>query len=319
MGVEHYEIYPAPKPFKVPRKLKIIVTIMVICALAGLAGLSAAAKKQKAPASATPVYLGYAQMVAQNYVSGSSLGLPVSGNLTTSLGRLTQSAAASSSGTSSGSTSQPSSTVVPLNISYLAFAYGSDVQKGTTTVETDTFLLDEEGGTIEQLVVVLSGEGSKVPTLGAAPTLLPGNPSTAGGAVMTGDSTSSTQSPPPQSVQTQVDAWAQAFTNPSNSFSDLYTITGDTQNRSYRGLTGYKLIGNPLIISSTPYNQQKPPTSLQLTVEMKLQSTTNAAIVTTSSYDVLVDNLSDARPNVSAWGPPGSGPTLVPFQNGFKS
>ena len=56
MGVEHYEIYPAPKPFKVPRKLKIIVVVMLLCAMGGLAGLASAAGKTKQAAPGTPTY-----------------------------------------------------------------------------------------------------------------------------------------------------------------------------------------------------------------------------------------------------------------------
>lgn len=314
MGVEHYEIYPAPKPFRVPRKLKIIVVVMLLCAMGGLAGLASAAGKTKQPAPGTPTYLGYAQLVAQNYVSGHPLGLPVASGLTTALGRSTQEAATSQQSQSTGTSTQPSTTVAPLNVAYLSFVSGNDRAASGGTIETDTFVIEQEDGSLSQLVVVLSGQGSKVPTLGAAPTLLPESSASAGGAVQTGVSAASSQNSVPTKVVSQVNAWATAFTTSNH---DLYIVTGDTANRSYNGITGYKLVGNPLIVSSTPYDPAKPATSIELTVQLTLQSTSNPAVVTTSTYDLLADNLNDALPSIAAWGPPGSGSSLVPFQNGY--
>ena len=315
MTAEQYEIYPAPRPFKVPRKLKIIVIVMLICALAGLAGLVSATGNKKVSPSGSPKYLGYAQLVAQNYVKGHPLNLPVSGSLTNSLGRQSQQTGAGST-TAVAPGGSLSNTIVPLDVSYITFLSGTDStnSKSGLVIETDYFLIEDSSGNVAQLIVVMNGNGNSKPTLGAAPTLFPGVNGSSGGAVTTGITTQSSQTPLPASVISQVGVWAKAFTSSNH---DLYIVTGDTTKRSYKGITGYSLVGTPLIISATPYDSAKPPTSVQLTVQLTLQSTADPTIVTTSEYDLLITSLTNALPDVSAWGPPGSGPSLVIYQNGF--
>jgi hypothetical protein len=307
---DQLEIYPEPQPFKTPRKLKIIVAVMVVSALGGLAGVAAASQKKKAP-STGPQYEGFAVLVAQNYVAGRSLDVPVASGVTTSLGRLSQAATQTNQGSVSGS--QPSSTVKPLKVAQVSFESSTDTTtKATGTVETDTFWLEYENGSIGQLAVVVNG-GPHGPALGALPTLMPGPPAGSATPVQTGLPLDQQASPLPHNIIYQVGQWATAFV--SNDKQALYQVTGDTSSQTFTGIGGYTLVGNPTIVSSSPYNAKHPPKTLTVTVQLTMVSKTDPTVLTRSSYDVVVTSLSNAYPNVVAWGPPGSGSTLVAYQN----
>lgn len=304
-----YTAVPATRPFKVPRKLKIIVGVMVVCAAAGLLGLAAAAKKKTA-AAPPGRYAGFATLVANNYLAGTPLDVPTAQGLDSTLGRLSQAAAGDAS------VRQPDVNTVAMGASRAVFESAVDqTVKGVGLVETDTFLVEYKNGSVGRLAVVVDGTANG-PELGALPSLLPpSQPPPANPPVATGVPVGQLTSSLPGGVQFQVDQWATDYA--ANNETGLYTLTGDTANRTYRGLGGFQVVGNPVIVSSTePEANHRLASRLVVTITVTFQSTATSTVVTSASYDLLLENLQDHLPNIVAWGPAGSGAALAPFENG---
>lgn len=298
-----FEVYPAPRPFKLPRKLKIIVVVMVACAVFGLVALAAASKKSQSPSGLK--YQGFATLMAQNFVAGTKVNAPVASGLPQDLGRQAESSVSNQQNAEQA--------VQPLGVAQLAFASGSDsTSKKGGTVETDYFWLQYESGTLGQLAVVVRGTSSG-PVLAAIPTLLATAQGGSGDPVETGENPSDVSSQLPHTVLSQIAQWAKAYA--ANDQANLHEYTGDQSGRTYIGLGGYTVVGAPTVVSVTPFDANKMPSELPLTIQMTLQSTTNSKIVTEVQYDLLITNLTAAFPNIAAWGPPGSGPSLKPYQN----
>lgn len=301
---DHLEIYPRPRPFKVPTKLKVIVGVMVVCALLGLVGFVASSRKHAVTSG--PRYEGFAALVAQNYLDGHPLNVARAQGLTTSLGRQLV-ITAKQSGTKVAVTTTPA----PFGVVAVAFDRATDVFSKSGTIETDYFWVEYKDGSVGELAVVVHGTPSG-PVLGAPPSLLPiMHARTTQTVVASGVAHSGTAIPP--GFVKQIDAWASAYA--AGNGTALYTLTGDTAKAVYRGLGGYRVEGEPVIVSSTPWTARRPPKTVVVTIDVMFQSVKNPKVVAESSFDLLLDNLTNAYPSIAAWGPPGSGPNLVPFQN----
>lgn len=304
---------PATRPLTLPRKLKVTVGVMVFCAFLGAVGFIVGVSKR--PAAATPGrYVGFATLVADNYLAGKPLDVPAATGIDTQLGRLTQAQV-------SAQASQPDSHVAPIPVANVTFESAVDhavTAKGKATgrsVETDTFLVQYTDGTVGQLAVVVDGT-SAGPELGALPTLLPGPPrAPAVNPVGSGVPVAQLADALPSGLQFQVNQWAAAFA--ADNQVALYQLTGDTATATFRGLGGYQVVGTPQIVSATePGTSKNPAKSMVVTITMVMQSTSQPTVVASTSYDLLVDNLQNHLPNIVAWGPAGSGGTLIPFENG---
>ena len=313
MSVATYTTFPAPKPLKLPRKLKIVVAIMVFAALAGLVSL---VSKSKSPSASSdgPKYVGFATLVAQNYVSGHVLDVPMVAGLSSTIGRLSAVGSGAVQQDSGQSTQQQQdSTVQPLAVSNVAFYSGKDVSTGkTSVVETDKFLLEYTDGSLGSLEIVVDGTASG-PELAALPSVGP-NPDQAssGTAAQAPVPIANLNKPLSSGLIYQIGQWAQAYA--SNDGTALYVVTGDSGSQSFSGLGGWKVLGTPQEISATQ-DTGKDVTQIVVTVELTLQSTSNASVIEQSEYDLLVTNLLHKYPNVVAWGPPGSGSALTPYEN----
>jgi len=123
-----------------------------------------------------------------------------------------------------------------------------------------------------------------------------------------------TPSPVPSSgsLQQSVQGWASAFT--SGSSSSLALAIGDpNQSDHYAPLHGVSQVASTIEFYA-PINK----TGTVAIAEVNLAITWNGEKVTTNSnytFDVLVERPLSAAPVVVAWGPPGSGPSLTPYQN----
>ena len=130
-----------------------------------------------------------------------------------------------------------------------------------------------------------------------------------------------------QPVASAVNAWATAFT--SGDPAKLRLATGDTDgNNSYMPLTGVSSVSAKVVNSAyippentEDYKPGAPTPNMIAQVELTIEwigapeledGETNR---TTITYDVLLQKADTASPVVVAWGGPGSGPTLKPFQN----
>ena len=126
-----------------------------------------------------------------------------------------------------------------------------------------------------------------------------------------------------------VETWAEAFT--SGDPDELHqTVQDRDTNRTYIPLFGVaELLATDLAQAANlpdPSSEDGSADPDMMIVRVNLQFWWNGAVPETQpnkrqempapvSYDVLVEHASTATPVVVAWGAPGSGPTLVPYQN----
>jgi hypothetical protein len=119
-------------------------------------------------------------------------------------------------------------------------------------------------------------------------------------------------------VQSAIRVWADALT--SDDGSNLRLAVGD-QDASHAYLPMPVLAGaeasavrGVLVPTGDP---QKAATQMIVRVSLTLTAgrTNTGQSQTATEYDVLVDRYDTGAPVVVAWGPPGSGPTLTPYQN----
>ena len=314
MSSDAFTTFPKQKPLRLPLRLKIVIAVMVLCAVAGIAGL--ASKTKPTPAATGPQYVGFATLVVDNYVAGHVLDVPMATGLSATIGRLSAVGAGAvpqQLSLTPGSAQPATATVQPLPVSNVAFYSGTDRHAGKgLTVETDTFLLEYSDGSLGALDVVIDGT-SGGPQLAALPALVPA-PATPSAEPQAGApvAVSSLYAPLSGNLQYRVTQWAQAYA--SNNQTQLYQVTGDTSSRSYEGLGGVKLVGQPTVTASTQ-DGPKQPAELVVTVELTLQSMAQSSVIEQASYDLLITGIGDKYPDVVAWGPAGSGSSLTPYEN----
>jgi hypothetical protein len=305
-----FTTFPKSKPLKLPRKLKVIIAIMLVCAFLGVVSLGTKSNVPSTKAGLT--YVGFATLVIDNYVAGHVLDVPLASGLSSTLGRESAVGSGASQSIVTGKASS-STAIQPLPVQAFSFLSGTDKNVSKTlTIETDTFLLEYTNGSLSDLDIVVYGTPSG-PELAALPALLPASKGpgalTEAGAPIPVESLNQ---PLSAGLQTRVNQWAKAYV--SNSQVALYQATGDTQNVTFHGLGGFNLIGDPVITMATQ-DGPRIPTTMVLTVEMTLQSTSDNNVIEQVSYDLLVTGLSNQYPNIVAWGPPGSGSSLTPYEN----
>src|SRR5579875_535486 len=217
---------PAPRQVRLPRAVRVAIAVMVGCTLLSLAALGAAGRA-RAGQPATGRWLGFATLVAENYVAGHQLQVPLAAGLDPGLGRLSQ---AASSGQLPGMA--PASTaLVPLPVVHLAPMSSTDVARGRDTIETDVFGLELTDGTLLELAVVVDGTPrgpvlADVPSLLAGPAASPQRPP-----VQSGVPAAQAQEQLPSGVVAQVGRWAQAYA--ADDEQTLYELTGDSTPRRY--------------------------------------------------------------------------------------
>jgi hypothetical protein len=113
-------------------------------------------------------------------------------------------------------------------------------------------------------------------------------------------------------LQQSVQGWANALT--SGSSSSLALSIGDpNQGDHYVPLHGVSQVASTIEFYA-PTNK----TGTKAIAEVNLAITWNGEKPTTNSnytFDILIERPLSAAPVVVAWGPPGSGPSLTPYQN----
>jgi hypothetical protein len=138
------------------------------------------------------------------------------------------------------------------------------------------------------------------------------------------NASSSTQSPwsgisvntaPPSTTFSQaVQGWAEAYT--SGSPGSLALAVGDPNSSDHY----VPLSGVSQVQSNVVYYASLTPTTAIAEVDLTITwaGQTKSPQSANYVYDVLVERPLSAAPVVVAWGPPGSGPSLVPYQNAVK-
>lgn len=107
-------------------------------------------------------------------------------------------------------------------------------------------------------------------------------------------------------ITKSVSNWASAFVN--NDVEGLKTIIND--DNDYRGMEGFTLENEPIIVSSLPDTAN----SFYLRVKLFISPTSAKLLKLSVDYDLLVVAEGKQIPHVVAWGPAGSAP-LTPYQN----
>ena len=132
-------------------------------------------------------------------------------------------------------------------------------------------------------------------------------------------------------VQSAIDGWTAAFT--SGSSSRLRLAVGDTRGSvHYVALSGIVSATDTVVAAATRVAPNLTPTAtstnpsakiVEITLNLlwkgeKIPATGSSSSGPQTTMDLLLERANTAAPVVVAWGPPGSGPGLVPYQNAVK-
>ena len=145
------------------------------------------------------------------------------------------------------------------------------------------------------------------------------------GAPWSGITSTATVTP---AVQSALNGWLTAFT--SGSGSQLRLAVGDTRSSvHYVALSGIASATDTVVAAATraapnlapvPTNTNPSAEIVEVTLSLLWKGEKAPAFSSTTSgpattMDILLERAATAAPVVVAWGPPGSGPGLVPYQN----
>ncbi len=188
----------------------------------------------------------------------------------------------------------------------------------TFAAEIDHFFVDAHGVTYEAGVEVATPAGSD-PTVVGTPSLLPVTVGTTPpqGIPWSGINATTSVSGP---VSQAVDGWAQAFT--SGSASTLHLAVGDPNgSHDYVPLSGVSSVTATITAAAPAPQGPSGDIIAQVTLDIVWKSQSAASIAQSGpppgmTMDLLIARANTAAPVVVAWGPPGSGPALRPYENG---
>jgi hypothetical protein len=114
----------------------------------------------------------------------------------------------------------------------------------------------------------------------------------------------------PAPVRERLDQWGAAYaTSDGSTLRDLADDTAATA-EMYRGLGGFTLVASPEIRSAVQVSQ-----GVIVVRARFIFLPQNAPAGITSDFDLLVTASDTTKPRIVAWGAPGSGPALQPYQN----
>jgi hypothetical protein len=203
-------------------------------------------------------------------------------------------------------------------------AHGIGAVDVTYRTEIDYFtLMDGKGATFTAAVqVALDPRGGGAVALGGpslAATVPPAGDSWTGGGPWPGLTTGSTASP---AVLAAITGWANAYT--SGSADSLRLAVGDTNSgHSYLPLSGATgvTVTPTALASPGPAGAMIAQVTLAITWAGQHASQAAQPNSTTpmTTMDLLIERADTAAPVITAWGPPGSGPTLRDYQNALTA
>lgn len=124
--------------------------------------------------------------------------------------------------------------------------------------------------------------------------------------------------PPSASFNQAITGWANAFTSGSSSALSL-TVGDPNSSVHFTPLSGIAQVV-ATTVSYAPMNKQNTVGIARVNLAITWDGEpTSSNPVANYTFDVLVDRPLSAAPVVVAWGPPGSGPSLVPYQNAVRN
>lgn len=200
------------------------------------------------------------------------------------------------------------SVVEPIPFDFVSWQDATVTATGTTPFETHRFLVGLDSGRVLDVTVVIMVTPTG-PVLAQAPTVqaprLADTPSADG----LGWGSALGAANPSNAVIEQIQAWAQAWAQADT--RELYALTRDTEPRLYRGLGGFTPTNVAVLAAGT--NEEG---KIVARVRITMFDDSIPSVIVNTDFDVLVGRVTEPLPSIEAWGPPGSGPTLVAFQNG---
>ena len=285
-------------------RLWLVLGTLLACAalglFSGLAWISGSTGTSSAPAQ--PAATGFATTIAGDYVAGRTTVLPVAAGLSQNLG-LTRVAGASG----------PALDVTMLAPEGVTFTMPATT--GGRYLETHHYLVETTGTppVLYNLAVVVDITHPQ-PVLAAYPTLSPKSFTGSAAALDYGGGPSTQWATAlPASVTTAVNQWATAFIK--NDQAGLQQLVGDPSAAvgAFRGLRGMTPASATPATVVGGYTGSLGADVLHVSLAMTPSGANG--ITMSSDYDLLVNSPGTTTPKVVAWGPPGSGPTLVAYQN----
>jgi len=298
-------------PRRFTRRFRLLVALAALAAISGpIACVAALADDPpEVAAVAEPRHEDYATVVAQSYLDGQPLPLPVARGLTPAAGR---------DRVDEGATLEEAPQPVAIPHTWVV-SMGADItsipigERSRRTVETHRFLVGTAGGPFVLAVPVIE-TSRRAPALGAIPAIEPFVPDHAASELEPLDWSAAyetTRASP--TLRERVREWAEAFA--ADDRRGLLEITGDSRNGiEYVGLGAWRTDGEPDIGGLFTRGDGSSVTH----VEIPLVASGDPAVTTRVSFDLLVQNADEPLPAIVAWGPSGTALTLEAYENAAR-
>jgi len=298
------------------RQAKRRATVVVAGALSGpvlaLMALSAAVGHRGSATSPSTMPIGhdrgFAQLAAEDYLAARPTLLPFVQGLDASLGRDAARLGVAGSGATPLGPGGANMAGGPAALSTTAPIWRSALEGIVSgrSYEIDTFVVATPTALWHLDVEVIDSPAG--PVIGADPSLEPDPmaPANSEGA-LTYSGPGGVQGNPGPGALRQVQAWARAYVEGDG--ATLYRLTGDVRTDSYPSLQGW-------VLDRVSLDSSAVRAGVALAqVHVVMHRSGNPAMSLSSSYDLMLGALSQSLPFVQAWGPAGSGPSLVAYQN----
>ena len=299
-------------PRRAQRRARFLLGGVAAGPVLGLIALAVAAGGRPGPAVTTDVGhdRAFAELAAQDYLAARPTALPYAQGLDRTLGR--DGTATSTSATAAPSGAETTTGMAaPIPVQSLAWRSADEGRVGSTIYEIDTFVVATPAALWHLSVEII--DSTSGPVIGADPSLTPDPTAPAGtaAAITYGPLGGSGPSDLGPGASRQVQAWAQAYADGDG--ATLYRLTGDTRSDTYPSLQGWVFdrvtVGASAVKAGVALAQ----------VQVVMHEVNDPSQSITSAYDLLLGHLGQSLPFVQAWGPAGSGPTLVAYQNALPA
>lgn len=188
---------------------------------------------------------------------------------------------------------------------------------GAQPVDVSTFRVVLNDGKVLDLSVTTISDANGRTLLAAAPSLTPARlaaPGAAKAPLWQGDPNAIDDVP--QTVGAATKAWAEAYGADDRPQLRLL-VGGGPEGGEYVGLGGFNVSRDPQTLGAYP--SPNDPSQLVVRVRVGFSADSANGYQATNDYDLLVANPTSTDARVVAWGAPGTGQTLVPYQNNTAS
>jgi len=305
-----------PREFSSPRRFnrrfRLLLGTVLLAAVSGPIGCVAAVanRPQEETPTLQPQHADFAAVVANSYLDGQPLPVPVADGLSAAAGRDTPNDPNASLATE----------IVPQPIAHTwVISMGADVvtipvgESSQRIVETHRYLVGAAGGPFVLAVPVVQTPGG-APALGAVPASEPFVPDESAADLASLDWSAAYETDQPSdTLKQRIGEWATAFA--ADDRRQLLEITGDSRNGvQYVGLGDWQVVGEPQVGGLFTRSDGAAGTH----VEIGLVAVADPAVTTRVSFDLLVRHADDPLPQIVAWGPAGGALGLKDYENASK-